>query len=172
MRIFLDKKNAGTQPAIHLKILGNGAESEEIRALVARLQLQHHVTLIPPKNGQEFDAIMAETDLGIGTLATHRIGLSLNSALKHRNYCAYGLPFLFAGEDSDFPARYPFSLRIPADESPVEMEDVIGFLEEIYRQYPDAASRIRAYAEAQLDWTNKIKPVLEYLMNLHAMAAG
>jgi hypothetical protein len=52
------------------------------------------------------------------------------------------------------------------------MEDVIGFLEEIYRQYPDAASRIRAYAEAQLDWTNKIKPVLEYLMNLHAMAAG
>ncbi|HOY06133.1 MAG TPA: glycosyltransferase [Saprospiraceae bacterium] len=170
MRIFLDKKNAGTQPAIHLKILGNGAESEEIRALVARLGLQHHVTLIPPKNGKEFDALMAQTDLGIGTLATHRIGLALNSALKHRTYCAYGLPFLFAGEDADFPANFPFSLRIPGDESPVQMEELIGFVEDLHRQYPDAAPQIRAYAEAQLDWTNKIKPVLEYLLNLHAMA--
>lgn len=161
MRTFLDRPGQG--PVLHLKILGSGAESEEIRLLVDRLALGAQVQLIPPQSGKDFDALMAQTDIGIGTLGIHRIGIPLNSALKHRTYCAYGLPFVFAGSDADFPETFPFCHRIPADENPVEIEKILEFMENLRRRFPEATREIRAYAEATLDWENKIKPVLGYL---------
>jgi len=161
MRDFLDR-HAGTN--LQLKVLGIGAESEEIRALVNRFHLGDAVQLIPPCSGEEFDAQMAQADLGIGTLGIHRIGIPLNSALKHRTYCAYGLPFIFAGEDADFPPEYPFCLRFPPDETPVSVGMLLDFLAQLREGYPDAALRIRDYADVYLDWSRKVQPVLDYLL--------
>lgn len=160
MRDFMDRQS---EIKLQLKVLGIGAESEEIRALVNRFHLSDAVQLIPPCSGETFDTQMAQADVGIGTLGIHRIGIPLNSALKHRTYCAYGLPFIFAGEDADFPASYPFCLRFPPDETPVEVGMVLDFLARLREQYPDAALRIRDYAERNLSWNQKMKPVLEYL---------
>lgn len=158
------KETSGDNCRVELKIAGSGAESAEIRALVSRLGLEAEVQMVPPCKGKEFDALMAQADMGIGTLGIHRIGIALNSALKHRTYCAYGLPFVFAGKDADFPAAYPFCLQVPEDESPVNLEDVLTFWRNIRHRHPDAARQIREYAIAELDWKNKIRPVLAYLL--------
>ena len=160
MRDVLDRH---AEIKLQLKVLGMGAASEEIRALVDRFHLGDAVLLIPPCSGAEFDAHMAQADVGIGTLGIHRIGIPLNSALKHRTYCAYGLPFIFAGEDADFPPEYPFCLRFPADETPVAIGMILDFLAGIREEFPDAALRIRDYADVYLDWRRKVEPVLEYL---------
>jgi glycosyltransferase involved in cell wall biosynthesis len=161
------QKRAENQSKVNLKIVGVGAASEETQALVLRLGLETCVQMIPPCSGAEFDAHMAQADVGIGTLGIHRIGIPLNSALKHRTYCAYGLPFVFGGADADFPAEYPFCLRVESDETAVSIDAILQFMDGIYQQYSDVNQQIRAYAETQLDWKVKITPVLEYLSNTH-----
>ncbi|MEI6409362.1 MAG: hypothetical protein WCR52_08270 [Bacteroidota bacterium] len=148
---------------INLKIVGNGAELEAIQALVLRLGLESCIQMVPPCSGAEFDAYMAQADVGIGALGNHRKRVRLSSALKHRSYCAYGMPFVFGGEDADFPTAYPFCLRLASDETAVSIDSILQFMEQIYQQYSVVNQKIRAYAEDQLDWKIKIKPVLEYL---------
>jgi len=160
---FLQKHPENTTK-ISLKIVGSGAETESINALVERLGLETVVQMIPPCSGAEFDAYLAQADVGIGALGNHRKDVRISSALKHRTYGAYGLPFVFGGEDVDFPTAYPFCLSLEPDETPISINSIWSFMEQIYQQYPDVNQQIRVYAEAQLDWISKIKPLLEYLL--------
>lgn len=160
LRNWIDTHAGASDIQPELTIAGSGAESEGIRTLVNKLDLGDRVRFVPPCKGEEFNALMAQADIGIGTLGIHRIGIALNSALKHRTYCAYGLPFVFAGNDADFPASYPFCLRAPEDESPVDVEAVLQYWKNLLKTQPDAGREIQTYAAAELDWKNKIKPVL------------
>ena len=55
------------------------------------------------------------------------MGLTEASVLKAREYCAWGIPFIITCTDPDFSDDFPFILRIPADETPVDLETVIEF---------------------------------------------
>ena len=62
---------------------------------------------------------------------SHRIGLSESPTLKVREYCARGIPWIIACKDPDFPDDFPYILRVPPDESPIDIDPVIDFAQKI-----------------------------------------
>jgi hypothetical protein len=103
---------------------------------------------------------MAGAHLGISTLALHRIRLEKGSVLKSRTYCANGLPFVQAFLDEAFPEdKFPFSLRIPADDSPVDIARLLDFYRTVRARYPEYPRDMRRYAEENLSWLAVMRPI-------------
>ena len=48
--------------------------------------------------------------------------------LKNREYATRGIPFIYSEQDSDFDQQ-PYVLKAPADESPINVRDIIDFID-------------------------------------------
>jgi hypothetical protein len=84
------------------------------------------------------------------------------SILKAREYCARGTPFIYGIADPDFPPDFPYILHVPADESPIDIEQVLAFAKEVCAD-PDHPQKMRRYAEEHLDWSVKMKKLKDFL---------
>ena len=80
----------------------------------------------------EYQELFRRADVGIGTLALHRKNMSEASALKVREYLAFGLPVIIAYDDSDFLNSPSFLLQLPNYEENIEteLERIDKFLQE------------------------------------------
>lgn len=76
----------------------------------------------------KYEPIMANADVGIGTLALHRIDLNEACVLKVREYLAYGIPTIIGYHDTDFPKPVPYILKIP--NTPNNIIDSLQSIEE------------------------------------------
>jgi hypothetical protein len=114
--------------------------------------------------GSDLDKVLADCHLAIGSLALHRNGLREACMLKVREYTARGLPFVIAYDDPDLPAGLPWVLKIPADESPVEIDALVNFAEDVSK-LPSLAKEMRAFAEARLSWTVKMKGLARFVQD-------
>lgn len=157
--IKTNKKN------INLWIVGEGAEIANLSNLVSKLKLEESVKFLGFKEGKELYKLYKESDVGIGPLSRKRIGMNGGSALKNREYCAIGLPFLFAGYDPDF-CDFQYSLNIEDDETPVNIEEVIEFINNIKSEGEIYITNMRKYAEENLEWSRKIKNIIDKLYTM------
>jgi Glycosyltransferase Family 4 len=82
-----------------------------------------NLTLHPELPSSEYLPLLELADVGIGTLAMHRIGSSENPALKVREYLALGLAVIIGCRDPDFPTPVDFVLELPNTESNVADHD-------------------------------------------------
>lgn len=141
-----------------LKIVGNGPVIKELQSLVDELNLSRSVIFCGVKKGKELDALFNESNLGIGTLGIHRKGLQYNSSLKHREYCIRGLPFILSTKDSGFDKACKFPLYFPADDSPVDIN-------EIYRLNLMNLNReeIRKYGVEKVSWKSILENIIDQL---------
>lgn len=90
-----------------------------------------NLRLRPVMGRDGYGPILARADVGIGSLAMHRAGLSEGSPLKVREYLAHGLPVVLAFEDTDFAGDPPwFVLRLPNHEDNVRdgIDDLRRFM--------------------------------------------
>jgi hypothetical protein len=78
-----------------------------------------NMVLHPELPVEEYLAIVAAADIGLGTLAMHRLGIDENPALKVREYLALGLAVIIGCRDPDFPEPVEFLLELPNTESNV-----------------------------------------------------
>ena len=69
------------------------------------------------RHGEELDELFEQADMGIGSLARHRSGITHIKTLKNREYAARGLPFIYSEMDSDFEGK-PYILKAKADGKP------------------------------------------------------
>ncbi|GGG00504.1 glycosyltransferase [Paenibacillus aceti] len=60
----------------------------------------------------EYEPLMRQADVAIGTLALYRKQMGEASPLKVREYLAYGLPVVIGYKDTDFPEPVPFILQL------------------------------------------------------------
>ena len=107
----------------------------------------------------EYISILADADVGIGTLALHRKRMSEASPLKVREYLALGLPAIIAYEDTDFPEGAPFLLRLPNEERNVEccLRDIERFV------MSWVGKRVTREAIAHLDLRRKEQARLDFI---------
>ncbi len=140
---------------VELTIAGEGSALAAWKQEVADSGLGDAVRFLPPVSGAALDQLFEEADMAVGSLALHRIGLYTASPLKHREYGARGIPFLFGGHDGDFPAHLPFVFVCPPDESAVDVAALVDFFQR--RIEPETtAAEMRIYAENHLDWGAKM----------------
>ena len=149
---------------ISFTIIGQGDASAALQHLTQQWGLESCVRFVGTQNAQELWTYYEQADLAVGSLARHRIGITEGTPLKHREYCAVGLPFVFAGGDADFSPEFPYALQIPADDTPLDMIALQRFYQQITKERA-FRDQMQAFARSQLSWTVKVRPVVTYLHN-------
>jgi len=70
---------------------------------------------------EEYQPIMQQADIAIGSLALHRAMMKEASPLKVREYLAYGIPVILGYRDTDFTEhKAPFILELPNENNNIE----------------------------------------------------
>ncbi len=118
-------------------------------------------------DGREHQLLVGSCDIGIGSLALHRIGMNEASPLKTRQYLAQGLPVLYAYDDTDLPADEPFALRLPntEDNTAAHAEAIAAFAMRVWNDAEIRASA-RAFALEHLDVSVKERQRLEFFQKV------
>ena len=96
--------------------------------------------------------------MAIGSLARNRSGIIHIKTLKNREYAARGLSFIYSEIDSDFENK-PYILKAKADESPIDIYQIIEF----YKRQKLSPEQIRN-SILSLSWKSQMNKVLSCLM--------
>jgi glycosyltransferase involved in cell wall biosynthesis len=150
---------------VMLHIAGKGPELPALQKLVNELGINDQVIFHGFTTGKDLDHLFNTCHIAVGSLGHHRIGLNEASILKAREYCARGIPYIIACSDPDFPDDFPYILRIPADETPVDIAKIIGFAQTVYKD-PGYSKKMREYAVENLDWSVKMRILKVFLETL------
>lgn len=110
---------AGMFPEWIFHIIGNLGSKEDINDC-------NNIIYYPFLNRQEYEQIIANADIAIGSLASYRKGLNQACPLKVREYLAYGLPVIIGYEDIDI-IDFDGVLQISNDSN-----NVYNYKEQIY----------------------------------------
>ncbi len=112
----------------------------------------HHGALF----GDELNAAFDKCDICIGSLGRHRSGVYSMNSLKNREYAARGFAFIYSENDPDFDNE-PFVLKVPADESPVDIQAIVDFSKQ---KFDPAAIRKKT---EHLSWNTQMLKVLNVI---------
>ena len=128
---------------------------EELRKIISDHHMERYVILYGKKHGDELDTIFDYCDFGIGSLGRHRVGIDKIKTLKNREYAARGIPFIYSETDSDFDEK-PYVLKAPANETPIDIYQIISF----YKTIKLAPSDIRSSIQ-DLSWKCQMEYVIK-----------
>lgn len=156
---------------IRFHIVGDGdlETLDFLKKLVERWKLSSHVIFYGSKHGKELDGIYEKCDLAAECFGLHRKNLACSSSLKSREYCAKGLP-IFAANNIDIFEQHPspFFLKFNADDTPINMEEVIAFYDSVYgkKTKKQVVQEIRQYAEKICSIAVTMQPIRNYFESI------
>jgi glycosyltransferase involved in cell wall biosynthesis len=127
----------------------------KFRKIITDNHMERYVILYGKKHGGDLDTIFDYCDFGIGSLGRHRVGIDRIKTLKNREYAARGIPFIYSETDSDFDNR-PYILKAPADETPIDINQVIAFYRTVKMTPSDIRDSIR-----DLSWECQMEHVIK-----------
>ena len=130
-------------------------EEEYIKDFIHKFNMENYVILYGKKHGEELDKIFDKCDFGIGSLGRHRVGIKHIKTLKNREYAARGIAFTYSETDSDFDDM-PYVLKMPADETPVNISKIISFYQELTLTPYEIRNSI-----SNLSWKHQMELVLQ-----------
>jgi len=148
---------------VYFHIVGDEKEIPRLKELVKKYKIEKYILFYGHKEGNDLNNIFDLCHVAIGSLGNHRQGLDIACPLKNREYCARGIPFIISFNDLDFPEDFPYIKKIPANDSAVNIEEIINFYINIEDKFPNYIENIKNYAEKNLSWEIKLKPVVDVL---------
>jgi glycosyltransferase involved in cell wall biosynthesis len=105
--------------------------------------------------GKQLDDVFNLCQFAIGSLGRHRSGITVIKTLKNREYAIRGIPFIYSEQDSDFDYQ-PYILKAPADDSPIDIQQIIDFMDHFSMKPEDVRKTV-----AHLTWKNQMRCVLD-----------
>lgn len=132
----------------------------------------HSIKFYGLRFGSELDNIMKKMHLAICPLALYRKGLNETSSIKTGEYIARGIPFIIAYNETGLPNEENIPdcyLTFPNDDSFIDFDRIIRFLNEINMNRCKISNKMRLYAIENLDWTVQMK---QYLQFINSIAKG
>lgn len=151
---------------IMLHLVGKGREYPKYESLTEEYHLSPYVVFHGAMHGEMLDAVYEKCAIGIDSLARHRSGIHTLSSLKSREYGAKGIPMINSCKIDILEDDFPYLLRVPADESPIDMEQVLAFYDRLYgegRSRVQVGKEIRSYIEARSGMRETLRRVVEAL---------
>lgn len=124
------------------------------KKFISDYHVEEYVILYGKKHGKVLDTIFDWCDFGVGSLGRHRVGIQKIKTLKNREYAARGIPFIYSETDDDFDSK-PYVLKVPADNSAININDIIDF----YRKLSMSPQEIRDSIK-DLSWENQMRKVI------------
>lgn len=164
-RLLKGMANYQGNTKIILHIAGKGPQQSHLEEIALKLNISDRIIYYGFINGKKLDTLFDTCHIGIGSLGIHRSGLQEATTLKAREYCSKGIPFIYGVYDPDFPLDFPYILKVPSDESPVDMKNIISFAERVCTSH-DTPQKMHSYAEKHLDWSKKMEKLKSFLEKL------
>lgn len=129
-------KNGGMRD-IKFHIVGGVADSDMCGAenpfsfspLIEKYGIKDKIVFHGQKFGKELNALFESADFAVASLGRHRSGITYIKTLKNREYAARGLGFIYSEIDDDFETK-PYILKAPANDSPINIKQVIDFVDQ------------------------------------------
>ena len=146
--------------AVVFDVVGDGEARPALEALATARGVDDRVNFHGPLHGEDLHAVVSQAHVGISSIGRHRVNAE-TSDLKSREFCAAGLPFVFAYDDADF-RDVPFALRVPGADDALDLDAVRAFRGWLHA-HPGHELEMRRFAEARLDWKAKLRGVLDYV---------
>lgn len=101
-----------------------------------------------------------KSNIAIGPLGLFKKGMQDACALKNREYCTNGIPFLLANNDPDFSGELSFVYPVTNDDSLIDFDQIYEWA----RALPtDVSEQMKEYAKKHLDWNVKLKKFAEFI---------
>ncbi len=148
---------------VYFHIVGGVADSEMydsehapgFHELIQKYGIEKYVIFHGQRFGKELDSFFNQADFAIGSLGRHRSGITYIKTLKNREYAARGIPFIYSETDEDFE-QMPYIVKVPADESPVNINQILDFITQNNFKAEDIRTSIN-----HLTWKVQMKKVTD-----------
>lgn len=163
------KKN--NSPQINIYIVGYGDQKtiDEYKSMIVENGLTEKVFFTGEKHGAELDEIYNKCDMAVDSLGRHRSNVMYNSSLKGKEYMAKGLPVVSGVRtELDNMPDYKYYMRVPANDEPVDFNQVLDFYNRIYGNEPknEVISNIRSFCTDKFEMTICFKAVIDYMKSI------
>jgi glycosyltransferase involved in cell wall biosynthesis len=156
-------KNGGKKN-VEFWLVGDGPQLEQYSNMINELNLKDRIIIKGYKSGKALDDIYDNADIAIGGLGRYKVGTGIGATLKLREYCAKAIPFIYSCPDFSFKGDEPYSMIVPDDASPLDINEIVDFYnrcenEDFYME------EMRKKAEMEFSWHHIMKPVVECLID-------
>lgn len=112
---------------ISLDIIGEGPEKNQLILLSKELKLTDIVKFHGNMVGSDLIELYKTSNLCVGSFGWDRLGLTIASPLKYREYLSNGLPFIYATSDPDIDLNCNVAFKLPPNEE--EIAEFINLIE-------------------------------------------
>ena len=113
---------------VHPHYMQDMPQAPGFQVLIDKYGLQDRIIFHGTMFGSQLDDVFNQCQFAVGSLARHRSGITVIKTLKNREYATRGIPFIYSEQDSDFDHQ-PYVLKAPADETPIDVRQIISFME-------------------------------------------
>lgn len=133
----------------------NSVHARGFAEIIKKYGIERYVVFHGQLFGEELDRVFNQCQFAVGSLGRHRSGITVIKTLKNREYATRGVPFIYSEQDGDFD-RQPYVLKAPADESPIDVQQILDFIDHFQMQ----PGEIRSSVE-DLSWKIQMQKVVE-----------
>ncbi len=157
------EKNNAYKVVIHM--VGDGKERNYYQSLVIEYGLEEYVSFYGLLTGDDLEGMYSSADIGLGVFGAYKRDIHISSALKTREYLAYGLPVVSGVYEDAFPQKNEFFLEMVNDDSIVCIDEIVSFYQRIFEKYgkKEVRKKVRDYARRTVDVAVTMSPVINYL---------
>nr|WP_179852322.1 glycosyltransferase [Prochlorococcus marinus] len=160
--IFLEQK--GELLELNLDIISSDTdEYKRLKNLVNSLRLNKYINFISGVYNKQLNYYYDKADIGLSALAWHRVDITFPSNIKSREYCVFGLPYLYSGKDPLINNKFKYAFQVPGDNSPIDIMKILKFKNLIYanKQFPE---KMKSFAAKSLNWEYAMNNFLKLLL--------
>lgn len=158
MKIYM--KNV-CRDKITFDIVGDEADMLDLKQMVGDNNLADCVHFLGKKSIEELGELFNSHTVAVSCLGLYRTGGSYYSSRSTKQYCAAGIPFMYAYEELNLDNDTPFALKLTNNDSPINIP-LIGEFVWRCRLNPRLAQIERKFAEQHYDWRVIMKRILEF----------
>ena len=151
---------------INFYLAGKGRILTSYKDKVEKNGLNKYVHFCGELRNQKLDDLYDIADIALDCMGRHRVGLYYNSSLKGKEYCAHGVPIISGIEtDLDHIIDFPYYMRVPADDTVIDMNDVVHHFNCCYKDKDinTVATAIRNESKSRFDFIYAFKPVVDFV---------
>lgn len=138
-------------------IVGTGPEIPNLKKLSVDLGISDKVRFLGQLHGKELDAIFNQSHVAVGNLAFHRINVSETSALKEREYCARGVPFIMSAKDESLADVEKLIMKVANNNDPIKIRDCFDYVKNFHGI--GGSDLLQVFASKQLSWESQLSKI-------------
>ena len=158
MEIYYKSKNPKYN--IYFYIVGpeNQVRKDLEDYVLSTKEIKDRILFLGEKKSIELREIYLDVDFGVGSLGRHRSGIYDLNSLKNKEYCSYGIPFIYSENDKDFDGK-PFALKVKPDESTLDIDYLCDNLVDINLTRSDIVKYAHNYT-----WDTQMKKIFSFFV--------